>query len=179
MKIKIIILSIILWIPTFVGNSAFGEIISEKIYNKDRFIVAHHVFELTYGTEVRIVHDRDGLVLVLPVDVYITPQLAIDPLRCVQLDRIVGILQAYLHENIDDPHGIEITGHTDNIGYPADQEKLTYLYAKVIADYLVLHGITPAKITRLSGEGAKYPVVENENLLTRYLNRRVEIKILL
>lgn len=70
---------------------------------------------------------------------------------------------------------LEIGGHTDNVGTPAYNMKLSDERAAAVRQWLVAHGI-PA--TRLSshGYGDTEPVVPNTSDENRAKNRRVEVK---
>lgn len=71
---------------------------------------------------------------------------------------------------------LEIIGHTDNIGTPAANRKMSFERAQVVIDYLIQKGIAPEKLTA-TPMGAKEPLVPNDNEANRALNRRVEFVI--
>jgi outer membrane protein OmpA-like peptidoglycan-associated protein len=71
---------------------------------------------------------------------------------------------------------IDIAGHTDNIGDPAKNQKLSEERVKVIKDYLLKNGIDGSRVTG-KGYGGTKPVASNENEETRKMNRRVEFTI--
>ncbi|MEO6131010.1 MAG: OmpA family protein [Saprospiraceae bacterium] len=71
---------------------------------------------------------------------------------------------------------IMIEGHTDNVGDEVALINLSQQRADVVKDYLVAHGIDPARIMTI-GLGATQPVNENLTEAGREKNRRVEIKI--
>lgn len=66
---------------------------------------------------------------------------------------------------------IEIQGHTDNVGAREDNLILSDRRAKVVYDYLVQKGITPARMT-YKGYGPDKPVATNQTEEGRALNRR-------
>jgi len=72
---------------------------------------------------------------------------------------------------------LEIGGHTDNVGKPDDNLKLSTNRAKAIVDYLVSKGIA---ITRLSykGFGASQPVADNNTEAGRAKNRRTTFTVI-
>lgn len=72
---------------------------------------------------------------------------------------------------------IEVKGHTDSIGADEVNMRLSRQRAKAVVDYLVDKGVDKDKIS-YSYYGATMPLVSNETLQGRRLNRRVEIEIL-
>lgn len=72
---------------------------------------------------------------------------------------------------------LEISGHTDNVGKPASNQKLSLGRAQAVVDYLVQQGIDKSHFTAV-GYGSKQPVAPNKTKAGRDLNRRVEFKVL-
>jgi len=71
---------------------------------------------------------------------------------------------------------IEISGHTDNIGSAAYNQKLSESRAKAVVDYLIEHGIDRSRLSYM-GYGFEKPIAPNDTEEGRQLNRRVEFKI--
>jgi len=71
---------------------------------------------------------------------------------------------------------IEISGHTDNIGSAAYNQKLSESRAKAVVDYLIEHGIDKSRLSYM-GYGFDKPIAPNDTEEGRQLNRRVEFKI--
>jgi outer membrane protein OmpA-like peptidoglycan-associated protein len=69
-----------------------------------------------------------------------------------------------------------VTGHTDNIGKPAANLKLSRERAKAVTTYLIKRGI-PATQLQALGYGSTRPVASNKTAAGRQKNRRVEMKI--
>ena len=67
------------------------------------------------------------------------------------------------------------TGHTDNVGSDAYNQKLSERRAAAVKDYLVSKGIPAAKITTI-GKGESQPVATNKTAEGRQKNRRVDIE---
>ncbi len=87
-----------------------------------------------------------------------------------ELDRLVQILK-------DNPNiKIEISGHTDNVGNPKQNQKLSEDRVITIKNYLIAHGIAANRLTG-KGYGSSRPIASNDKEETRRLNRRVEFKI--
>jgi len=72
---------------------------------------------------------------------------------------------------------IEISGHTDNIGSAAYNQKLSESRAKAVVDYLIEHGIERSRLS-YRGYGFDKPIAPNDTEEGRQLNRRVEFKII-
>jgi len=87
-----------------------------------------------------------------------------------ELDRLVQILK-------DNPTiKIEIAGHTDNVGDPKKNQKLSEDRVKAIKNYLITNGISSNRLTG-KGYGSSKPIASNATEETRKLNRRVEFTI--
>jgi outer membrane protein OmpA-like peptidoglycan-associated protein len=72
---------------------------------------------------------------------------------------------------------IEISGHTDNQGSDAYNQKLSMERAKSIYNYLISNGIDKDRLS-YKGYGKEKPVVPNNSEENRAKNRRTEILIL-
>jgi outer membrane protein OmpA-like peptidoglycan-associated protein len=71
---------------------------------------------------------------------------------------------------------VQVSGHTDNVGSPADNLKLSNNRAKAVVDYLVSKGIDIKRLT-WKGYGETKPVADNKTEEGRALNRRTEFTI--
>jgi len=69
---------------------------------------------------------------------------------------------------------LEIQGHTDNVGAPAANLKLSQDRAAAVKAYLVQGGVAAARLTT-SGLGDTKPVADNRTDAGRAENRRVEL----
>lgn len=70
-----------------------------------------------------------------------------------------------------------IAGHTDSIGSKSYNQALSERRAQSVKEYLVEHGISPSRITRVVGYGEARPVATNETEAGRAQNRRVELHV--
>ncbi len=87
------------------------------------------------------------------------------------LDQLAEVLKKY--PKLD----IVVSGHTDSVGNPTYNQKLSELRAKAIADYLLQRGVSQDRISYI-GYGDTKPVASNTTAEGRAKNRRVEIKII-
>jgi OmpA-OmpF porin, OOP family len=69
---------------------------------------------------------------------------------------------------------LEVQGHTDNVGTPAYNQKLSDARAAAVKAWLVAHGAAAARLTS-HGYGFTQPVAGNDTDAGRAKNRRVEI----
>lgn len=72
---------------------------------------------------------------------------------------------------------IEISGHTDNVGKPEDNLKLSQERAEAVKNYLIKKGIAPQRIVA-KGYGSLKPIAANTSEAGRARNRRTEVKII-
>jgi len=70
---------------------------------------------------------------------------------------------------------VEISGHTDNVGSNANNQKLSERRANAVKAWLVAKGISADRITAV-GYGEEHPRVSNDSEDNRRLNRRIEFK---
>jgi outer membrane protein OmpA-like peptidoglycan-associated protein len=76
----------------------------------------------------------------------------------------------------DEPKlSLEIGGHTDNVGKPDYNMKLSDERAAAVRQWLVAHGVAALRLTS-RGYGDTQPVVPNNSDENRAKNRRVEVK---
>ena len=87
-----------------------------------------------------------------------------------ELDLIANFLKA--NPNVK----IELGGHTDNRGIPAQNVKLSQARVDRVKAYLVSKGIDKKRISG-KGFGGSRPIASNDDEDTRQLNRRVEFTI--
>ncbi len=86
------------------------------------------------------------------------------------LSRITGVLLTF--EN----YGIQVFGHTDDVGTVEYNQKLSERRAAAVREYLVTTGISPEVMTTM-GMGKSSPLVEGTDPAARQRNRRVELAI--
>jgi outer membrane protein OmpA-like peptidoglycan-associated protein len=69
----------------------------------------------------------------------------------------------------------EVGGHTDNIGKPDYNLKLSEARAGAVKAWLVAHGVAADRVTS-RGYGDTHPLVPNDTDANRFKNRRVELR---
>ncbi|HNW88642.1 MAG TPA: OmpA family protein [Bacteroidales bacterium] len=72
---------------------------------------------------------------------------------------------------------IEIAGHTDSVGSPESNLKLSFNRANALRTYLISHGIAAERVTA-QGYGDTQPVASNDTEEGRQQNRRTVVRII-
>lgn len=85
----------------------------------------------------------------------------------IELDKLADYLISEKNKTI------QINGYTDNVGKEEDNQKLSELRAKAVADYLATKGIALERIS-YKGYGSNSPIERNDTEEGRKKNRRVE-----
>jgi outer membrane protein OmpA-like peptidoglycan-associated protein len=86
------------------------------------------------------------------------------------LARIAGVLLTA------EDFGIQVYGHTDDVGSPGYNQRLSERRAESVRRYLVASGVPTAAITA-TGFGMSRPLVAGSSDVARQRNRRVEIAV--
>jgi outer membrane protein OmpA-like peptidoglycan-associated protein/tetratricopeptide (TPR) repeat protein len=98
-------------------------------------------------------------------------QYQLKPASEIELDDVVEMLK-------ENPMlSIQINGHTDNAGKPADNLLLSENRAKSVVNYLKSKSIDPRRLS-FKGYGDTLPVDSNTTEAGRSQNRRTELKVL-
>ena len=72
---------------------------------------------------------------------------------------------------------IELAGHTDNVGDPLSNQKLSQDRADAVRNYLIAKGIAANRITA-KGYGDTQPVADNGTAAGKQQNRRTEVRVI-
>ncbi len=86
------------------------------------------------------------------------------------LDAVSGLLKG--NEAIK----VRVEGHTDNVGKPANNKKLSQARAESVTKYLVGKGIAKERLTA-EGLGQEKPIADNNTKEGKQKNRRVEFHV--
>lgn len=130
---------------------------------------------LIQAGKVRVVQTGRGVSVEINASIlFAEGQAALGDESRETLGTVAGLLK-------NDPHAIEVEGHTDNLPiasplYPSNWE-LSAVRASSVVRLFIDNGIAPARLTAI-GRGANLPVAPNDNEEGRARNRRVAITIL-
>lgn len=86
------------------------------------------------------------------------------------LDELYSLMQK------NPEYSLEVIGHTDNVGKPIVNYKLSAGRAQAVADYLIQKGLSKERI-KSRGMGDTQPIAENDSDESRARNRRVQFII--
>lgn len=102
--------------------------------------------------------------------VFETGKAIIKPVSFPILDAIAKVMKD------NTTYRLLIGGHTDNVGEDAMNMTLSQDRATAVANYLIIHGTDPLRITA-TGYGESVPVDTNDSEKGRARNRRVEFNV--
>ncbi|MBL8967937.1 MAG: OmpA family protein, partial [Spirochaetaceae bacterium] len=126
---------------------------------------------LDLGEGVSAERDPEGILLTVKDLRFAADGDRVLPAEAKRLDAIAAALR-----------GIEgrtflVSGHTADVGRPADELALSIRRAKGVVDELVARGVPAARLL-YRGFGATKPLAPNDTEANKALNRRVEILVL-
>ena len=110
---------------------------------------------------------RAGETVVLRRVAFAQSEYTLLPESYAELNKLVQALKA------NPALRVKIAGHTDNVGDKRLNQALSEHRAKIVANYLVRHGIAATRITS-EGYGGSRPIADNAREEQRAQNRRVE-----
>ncbi|MDC8786103.1 type IVB secretion system protein IcmH/DotU [Roseateles koreensis] len=93
------------------------------------------------------------------------------PAGAAFLDTLLPVLQS-------EPEArVALNGHTDSLGAPASNQRLSLARAQAVQRYLTQHGIAAERL-QAEGFGASQPIAPNTTAEGQAQNRRIEFKVL-
>lgn len=98
-----------------------------------------------------------------------TDKATIRPADVAELQKAVAFVQRYPGRRI------AIVGHTDNVGNPTHNQRLSERRAAAVKDYLLQHGVSGGERLTTMGYGQTRPIADNATATGRAQNRRVEL----
>jgi outer membrane protein OmpA-like peptidoglycan-associated protein/tetratricopeptide (TPR) repeat protein len=141
------------------------------LFYSDNYFLSERSPDSVYEKNISLQPIEVNASVVLNNIFFETSKFELDPKSQVELDKVVQLLN-------DNPTiKIEISGHTDNVGKPANNLTLSNNRAKAVVNYLIGKGITPQRLVA-KGYGETKPVAENKTEEGRAKNRRTELRVI-
>lgn len=125
----------------------------------------------TYDKDIPLQPIELNATLVLKNIFFETNSAQLQAVSLIEIDKLLQLM------NENPGVKVQINGHTDNVGLPANNLKLSTNRAKSVADYLVSKGIDAKRLLH-KGFGETKPVADNKTEAGRALNRRTEFVII-
>jgi outer membrane protein OmpA-like peptidoglycan-associated protein/tetratricopeptide (TPR) repeat protein len=141
------------------------------LFYSDNFLMLNKSPDSTYEKNISLQPIELNASIVLKNIFFDINKWDLKPESKSELDKLVQLL------NENPGLKIEISGHTDNVGKPADNLMLSNNRAKAVVEYLQSKNITPQRLIA-KGYGETKPVAENKTEEGRAQNRRTELKVL-
>lgn len=140
------------------------------LFYSDNFMLAGTAPDSMYEKNIPLQPIEVDATLVLNNIFFDINKYELKPESQIELDKIVQLMN-------DNPTiKIEISGHTDNVGKPAENLSLSEMRAKTVVAYLINKRIAMNRFT-WKGYGETKPVGDNKTEEGRAQNRRTELRI--
>jgi outer membrane protein OmpA-like peptidoglycan-associated protein len=102
---------------------------------------------------------------------FVTGKAKVDPACDVTMQHVASIINEY------PGFKVQVDGHTDNVGRPEANLKLSQARAEAVVKYLVQKKRVPGKRLAAKGWGDKQPIANNGTAAGRAKNRRVDFTV--
>ena len=140
------------------------------LFYSDQFLMTSKSPDSTYQKDIPLTPIETNASIVLRNVFFDSNKSELKSESQSELDKLVQLL------NENPGLKIEISGHTDNVGKPADNLTLSNNRAKAVIDYLVSKNIPALRLTA-KGFGETRPVADNKTEEGRAMNRRTEMRV--
>lgn len=152
-------------------NYAFNVNRKGYLFFSESFMLLQKENDSTYNINIALTPIEVNASIVLKNIFFDTKKTQLKSESVIELDKVVQLMR-------ENPTlKIEISGHTDNVGKPADNLLLSNNRAKAVINYLLSKGITATRLS-FKGMGANQPIADNKTENGRAQNRRTELKVL-
>lgn len=154
-----------------VGNDyAFNVNRKGYLFYSENFFLKQSGTDTTYTIDIPLTPIEINASIVLKNIFFDVNKAELKQESMIELDRVIQLLK-------ENPSvKIEIGGHTDNVGKPADNLLLSNNRAKAVINYFLYKGI-PADRISSKGFGETKPVGDNTTEAGRAKNRRTELRV--
>jgi len=140
------------------------------LFYSENFSLSKHSTDSVYQKNIPLQPIEANASVVLNNIFFDVNKFDLKPESQVELDKIVQLL------NENPAVKIQISGHTDNVGKPAENLALSNNRAKTVVSFLINKRISPQRLS-YKGFGEKQPVADNKTEAGRAKNRRTEMKV--
>jgi len=141
------------------------------LFYSDNFLMSNNPPDSSYEKNIALQPLEVNATIVLHNVFFDVNKFDLEPQSQVELDKLVQLLK-------DNPSlKIQIGGHTDNVGKPADNLALSNSRAKAVVNYLVANSIAASRLSS-KGFGETQPIADNKTEEGRGKNRRTEMKVI-
>jgi outer membrane protein OmpA-like peptidoglycan-associated protein len=152
-------------------NYAFNVNRKGYLFYSDNFFLADHPVDSTYEKNIPLQPIEMNASVILKNIFFDVNKFDLKPESEAELDKLIQLLN-------DNPTlKIQISGHTDNVGKPADNLTLSNNRAKAVVNYLVSKNISSQRLIA-KGFGETQPIDDNKTEDGRAKNRRTEMKVI-
>lgn len=140
------------------------------LFYSENFPLTNNVPDSTYNIDIPLEPLHPNATVILKNIFFDVNRYELKSESSTELDNIVELLK-------ENPSlKIQINGHTDNVGKPSDNLKLSNNRANAVIQYLIGKGIDAKRLSS-KGWGETKPLADNSNEQGRAQNRRTEMKV--
>ena len=141
------------------------------LFYSENFPLRDRVPDSTYSIDIPLEPITANATVILKNIFFDVNRFELKPESATELDNIVKLLK-------ENPAlKIQINGHTDNVGKPADNLKLSNNRATSVINYLISKGINATRLSA-KGWGETMPISDNATDEGKAKNRRTEMKVI-
>ena len=141
------------------------------LFYSENFSLAKNAPDSVYQIDIPLQPIEANASIILKNVFFDTKQTQLKPESITELDNVVLLM------NENPKLKIQIGGHTDNVGKPEDNVKLSLGRAVSVVNYLLGKGIKNDRLT-FKGFGETKPIADNNTEQGRALNRRTELIVI-
>ena len=141
------------------------------LFYSENFSLSKNAPDSTYQVDIPLQPIEANASIILKNVFFDTKQTQLKPESITELDNVVLLM------NENPKLKIQIGGHTDNVGKPEDNLKLSLGRAVSVVNYLLGKGIKNDRLT-FKGFGETKPIADNKTEQGRSLNRRTELIVI-
>ncbi|MBC7849005.1 MAG: OmpA family protein, partial [Chitinophagaceae bacterium] len=141
------------------------------LFFSENFPLSQKDPDSTYNIDIPLQPIETNATIVLKNIFFDSKMFELKSESTTELDKVVQLMK-------DNPTlKIEISGHTDNVGKPEDNLRLSDNRSLAVVAYLSGKAIDPSRLTS-KGYGSTQPIAPNTTDEGKALNRRTELKVI-